>query len=106
MKAELVQPEVRHARPARTRSNNSSQDDSIGVQGVGTITKSSERFGYLQQDSGEQDLFLLPRDCEAFGGQIPPKGTRVRYTVGVDQQKGLPKAQEIQPESEADIPTS
>lgn len=63
----------------------------------GVITKSAGKFGYLKQDSGEQDLFVLPADCAAFGGSIPPEGTQVLYTVGVDPQKGKPKAEQIQP---------
>lgn len=67
----------------------------------GTITRGQDRFGYLKQDNGEKDLFLLPRDCEAFGKQIPPKGTRVLYAVGIDEMKGRPKAMNVQPDPNA-----
>merc|ERR1712014_440549 len=58
----------------------------------GTITRGQDRFGYLQQDSGEPDLFVLPGDCEGFGGTIPARGTRVTYSIGRDSQKDQPKA--------------
>merc|ERR1712048_36430 len=62
----------------------------------GVITKSAGKFGYLQQDSGDVDLFVLPLDCQLCGGEIPAAGTRVLYTIGIDAQKGRPKAEQVQ----------
>lgn len=63
----------------------------------GKITRGQDRFGWLQPDNGDPDLFVLPLDCEAFGQTIPAIGTRVLYSVGLDPQKGLPKALQVQP---------
>merc|ERR1712232_1444417 len=66
---------------------------------AGTITRGEDRFGYLHPDDGSPDVFVMPSDCVAFGKVIPPKGTRVLYVCGIDKQKGLPKAEEVQPEN-------
>ncbi|CAE8609757.1 unnamed protein product, partial [Polarella glacialis] len=42
----------------------------------GTVSKSGTSFGFIEQDSGGESMFVLPLSC---GGQIPPVGTRVTY---------------------------
>ena len=37
----------------------------------GTIKKNTGKSGFIQQDSGEPDLFVLPLQCTAFGGVLP-----------------------------------
>merc|ERR1719174_3316883 len=64
---------------------------------TGIIKRTLDKFGYLQQDNAEVDLFVLPTQCIASGGVIPPAGTRVYYTVGTDPQKGKPSAENVIP---------
>eukprot|EP00931_Biecheleriopsis_adriatica_P090698 TRINITY_DN64637_c0_g1_i1.p1 TRINITY_DN64637_c0_g1~~TRINITY_DN64637_c0_g1_i1.p1 ORF type:complete len:562 (-),score=90.49 TRINITY_DN64637_c0_g1_i1:35-1720(-) len=64
----------------------------------GNVVNSSSKFGFIQQDSGEGDLFVMPAECTGFGGCLPPGGTRVTYVLGVDPQKGRPRAEEVEAE--------
>lgn len=71
---------------------------------AGTIVKGNGRFGFIQQDSGDKDLFVMPAQCTGFGGALPPIGTRVAYVVGVDPKKGQPTAEDVQPEENWTVP--
>merc|ERR1711948_75189 len=74
------------------------RDDGDGGEvKTGTIDRSRDTFGFIKQDSGGDDLFVMRGDCKGFNGVIPERGTRVKYTVGVDPQKGKPKAGNVQP---------
>lgn len=62
---------------------------------AGTVVKSCGQFGFISQDTQdgtEVRMFVLPRAC---GGQIPPVGTRVTYTVVEDAKTGRPRAEEV-----------
>ncbi|CAK0888192.1 unnamed protein product, partial [Prorocentrum cordatum] len=72
--------------------------DPDGVR-TGTISRSVAKFGYVAQDSGEPDLFVLPAACKGFELAIPPPGTRVAYRRGRDP-KGMPVAQDVRPEAD------
>merc|ERR1712087_651361 len=63
----------------------------MGVQNKG-------KFGFVKPDSGESDIFVMPIQCTGFGNQLPPIGTRVVFTVGLDLQKSRPTAENVQPE--------
>merc|ERR1712232_414715 len=43
----------------------------------GTMLKLNGNFGFIKQDNGEQDMFVMPAACAFLGGQLPPKGTRL-----------------------------
>merc|ERR1719162_1043907 len=64
----------------------------------GTMKKSNGKSGFIQQDSGEADMFVLPLQCRGFDQMIPEPGTRVIYMVGTDPQKGKPIAENVRPE--------
>eukprot|EP00929_Paragymnodinium_shiwhaense_P007258 TRINITY_DN111194_c0_g1_i1.p1 TRINITY_DN111194_c0_g1~~TRINITY_DN111194_c0_g1_i1.p1 ORF type:complete len:576 (-),score=134.88 TRINITY_DN111194_c0_g1_i1:296-2023(-) len=78
---------------------------SIGENG-GIVKSNNGTAGLIEQDNGEPDLFVLPDMCEGYGGLLPPVGARVVYTVGIDQLKGTPRAENVQAEEDFAARTS
>merc|ERR1712046_11346 len=68
---------------------------------TGTVKQNSGKSGFIQQDSGAEDLFLLPFQCKAFKEEIPLEGTRVVYRIGSDQKTGRPRAENVRSEDRA-----
>merc|ERR1719217_762319 len=64
---------------------------------VGTISKIEGSYGFIQQDKDQEQMFVMPKSCMPFGGQIPPIGTRVMFKVVKDSKTGRPRAEDVEP---------
>jgi len=65
---------------------------------MGTLSKIGGSLAYIDQDSGGE-IPVLPRHCQAYGGEFPPIGTRLLYEAVVDARTGKLRAEHIQPVS-------
>lgn len=74
-----------------------------GGMATGTICGIQSTFGFIKQDVGGSNMFVLRTSCQYFGGNIPPVGTRVRYSVVTDQRMNLPRAENVLPEQERQL---
>merc|ERR1719316_548779 len=68
-----------------------------GEKVTGVFKLDQGKHGFIQQDSGDRDMFVLPWACAAFGSVFPPVGTPVSYRVRVDAKTGRPTAEDVEP---------
>eukprot|EP00929_Paragymnodinium_shiwhaense_P086922 TRINITY_DN4728_c0_g1_i1.p1 TRINITY_DN4728_c0_g1~~TRINITY_DN4728_c0_g1_i1.p1 ORF type:complete len:912 (+),score=183.29 TRINITY_DN4728_c0_g1_i1:134-2869(+) len=70
----------------------------LGDVYAGSMAALRGSFGFITEDGTNESMFVMPNQCEAFGGAMPPIGTRVCYQVVQDQKTGRPRAHNVQPE--------
>lgn len=88
-----------HSQEAQPMSGQPGPGPGHSMESAGAVKQNSGRYGFILQDSGEPDMFLMPVQCQAFGGEIPPVGTRVVYKAVVDPKNGKLRAEDVQPEA-------
>lgn len=91
-------PPVKRARLDAPSSQNGQSVDKQKLSGA--MKPHNGKFGFIQQDTGEEDMFVMPVQCTGFNKMLPEMGTRVVYTVGVNWQKNTPMAEDVMPESQ------
>eukprot|EP00927_Polykrikos_kofoidii_P045718 TRINITY_DN39787_c0_g1_i1.p1 TRINITY_DN39787_c0_g1~~TRINITY_DN39787_c0_g1_i1.p1 ORF type:complete len:367 (-),score=69.66 TRINITY_DN39787_c0_g1_i1:423-1523(-) len=64
---------------------------------TGVMEKVNGSFGFIKQDGGGPDMFVMPAACTACGGSLPPVGTRLLYAVVIDSKTGRPRADAVSP---------
>merc|ERR1712050_360059 len=68
---------------------------------VGSILVDNGKFGFIKQDSGGENMFVMP-SAFVFPGaargetSLPPIGSRVSYDVVIDEKTGRPRAENAQ----------
>lgn len=70
---------------------------------TGTVLKNNGKFGFIQQDNGEPDMFVMPIACKAWGEVVPGEGTRVFYDVVQDVKTGRPRAESVEPMEDSSL---
>merc|ERR1740130_350167 len=58
----------------------------------GTMLQDNGKFGFIKQDSGDEDMFVL---TPMGGGNLPPQGARVLYDIVADTKTGRPRAENV-----------
>jgi cold shock CspA family protein len=96
-RAENVRPEVLVGNTTTERSASANRK---GFRSGVVARKKDNSFGFIQQDNGEEDMFVMPNACDAFGGSLPTVGVRVLYTVVRDMKTRKPRAENVKPETE------
>ena len=62
------------------------------------MDRSKDKYGFIKQDSGEADIFVMPESCAAFGNVLPAHGARVVYEVVA--VRGTRRAENVRPENQ------
>jgi cold shock CspA family protein len=74
---------------------------SVGGQDgmVGVLSHDKGSYGFITLltplEDGETSMFVMPAQCESFGGVFPPIGTEVAFEVVLDDKTGRRRAQNV-----------
>merc|ERR1719199_2177604 len=84
----------------RPRAENVRPVDSVGQDGmVGVLSHDKGSYGFITLltplEDGEKTMFVMPAQCESFGGVFPPIGTEVAFEVVLDDKTGRRRAQNV-----------
>jgi len=89
---------VTDAKTGRPRAENCQPAPPCGTI---RIIKDGGKYGFITQDGSGEDMFIMPKACNAFGNVIPDVGTRVRFFIVTDAKTGRPRAEHVRPEPSA-----
>ena len=70
----------------------------VEFSSTGTMSKDKGKFGFINQDNGKGDLFVVPLDC--LSETLPAVGTRVIYNVVMEEKSRALKVVDVRPERE------
>jgi len=96
MDAEYLAPMIKEGYVVVKRGMRAGIMDRIGRSGA---------FGFIKQDSGGENMFVLPGQCPGFPSEhnsshyiLPPVGARLIYSIETDPKTRKPRATDVRPE--------
>lgn len=98
---EVRQCEVAEDVAARNPAKEQETPDEGSAELIGTVYANKGGYGFIRQDATGDDMFVIPAACQAFGGALPPLGSRVVFVVGVSAKTGKATAEDVRPLDEA-----
>eukprot|EP00927_Polykrikos_kofoidii_P029901 TRINITY_DN25787_c0_g1_i1.p1 TRINITY_DN25787_c0_g1~~TRINITY_DN25787_c0_g1_i1.p1 ORF type:complete len:902 (-),score=135.54 TRINITY_DN25787_c0_g1_i1:124-2451(-) len=90
-------PKAARLDPSTWLDEGAEEDNSAQLRQTGTVEEVRGTYGFITQDSGGPNMFVMPAACKAFGGSIPPIGTRVQFHVVTDDKTHRPRADGVEP---------
>ena len=64
---------------------------------TGTFISAKDKFGFIRQNGGGADLFVMNGACIGFGQQLPAIGMEVMFMLGLNPKTGKDMAQQVMP---------
>lgn len=109
LKSEIADMQAQVERAAEDLNNTDvqdrlqSQNEIAGAAGpvsqkrTGTLVKDRGTFGFILQDNGGGEIFVMPNAFGEFGFKFPSVGTRVQFDL-VPSKDGRARADNVEPE--------